>query len=291
MIISASYRTDIPAFYGDWFNRRLDAGFCAVKNPYSNRINQIWLDPAAVDGFVFWTRRLGPFVGTLDRLRDQGAAFMVHYTITGYPRALEPAVIDWRRAVEEAQAMSQRYGRRVIVWRYDPVLLTDQTPESFHIDQVGALSQALAGSTDEMVLSFAQIYRKTRRNTERAAITHGFEWSDPDPETKQRLLSNLGDIAAGYDIRPTLCSQPVFETPALVGARCIDVDRLSDIAGIPLAARTKGNRPGCLCAESRDIGAYDSCPHGCVYCYAVTSQDAAKRRYRAHDPDSEILIF
>lgn len=289
MIVSASYRTDIPAFHAAWFNQRLDAGFCAVKNPYSGKAIRVPLDPGSVDGFVFWTRRLGPFMDTLDRLAERGTPFVVQFTVTGYPTALEPAVMAWRRAVEEIRATAERHGPRVVVWRYDPVLLSDLTPESFHVDQVSRLAEALTGAADEVVMSFAHLYRKTRRNIETAAVRHDFEWSDPEAGAKRHLLTSLGDIAAARGIRPTLCAQPDLLTPGIDAARCIDLDRLSDVAGAPIKARAKGNRPGCLCAESRDIGAYDTCPHGCVYCYAVTSQDAAKRRYRAQDPASETL--
>ena len=101
MIVSAGYRTDIPAFYGEWFKHRLDAGFCMVKNPYSQKTSRIALDQDSVDGFVFWTRRLGTFMDILDRLADRGTPFVIQFTITDYPRALEPAVVDWRRGVEE----------------------------------------------------------------------------------------------------------------------------------------------------------------------------------------------
>ena len=91
----------------------------------------------------------------------------------------------------------------------------------------------------------------------------------------------------------TLCTQPALAAlvPGIAApARCIDAGRLGDVAGRPVAAPVKGNRPGCLCAESRDIGAYDSCPHGCVYCYAVRRPEAAKRNHRRHDPGAEMLI-
>ncbi|MDG2285555.1 MAG: DUF1848 domain-containing protein [Alphaproteobacteria bacterium] len=290
MIISASYRTDIPAFYADWFNRRLDAGYCTVRNPYSGKHNRVLLDAASVDAFVFWTRRLGPFMPTLERLQDQGTSFMVQYTVTGYPRPLESSVIDWRRAVDEIQAAAERHGPRAIVWRYDPVLLSSLTPPAFHVDQVSRIAEQLAGGTDEMVLSFTHAYLKTRRNIERSATKHGFTWSDPDDDEKRQLLLSLATIARRRDILPTLCSQPQLGSPGLNAARCIDTDRLSDIAGRRVDVRTKGNRSGCLCAQSRDIGAYDSCPHGCVYCYAVTNRDTAKHRHGTHRPESEALM-
>ncbi|MDX1575308.1 MAG: DUF1848 family protein, partial [Kiloniellales bacterium] len=109
------------------------------------------------------------------------------------------------------------------------------------------------------------------------------------PDEKVDLLRDLAAIAADQGIRPTLCTQPELAASGIAPARCIDAARLADLAGRPIEARTKGNRPGCLCAESRDIGAYDTCPHGCVYCYAVRRPETAKHRYRAHDPAGAFL--
>ena len=289
MIISASYRTDIPAFYGAWFRARLRAGFCRVANPYSGQQHEIPLNPEAADGFVFWTRNAKPFLGALDETAARGFPFVVQYTITGYPRALEPSVVPAGRAVALVHDLAGRYGPQAVVWRYDPVFVTSLTPPAWHLEHFASLAAALAGAADEVVLSFAQIYAKTRANSDRAAARHGFTWQDPDPAAKAALLGGLAAIAREHDITPTLCSQPDLAAPELAPARCIDKARLSDVAGRPLTARAKGNRPGCLCAESRDIGAYDSCPHGCVYCYAVRRPARAKTRHRAHDPAAEAL--
>ena len=296
MIISASYRTDIPAFYGGWFMNRLAAGFCRVANPYGGQTATVPLAGPAVDGFVFWTRNIGPFLGALERVaRDR--PFAVHYTITGYPRALEAAVTDADRAAAQARLLAATYGPRAVVWRYDPVLITDLTPADWHRRTFRRLAGLLRGATDEVVVSWAQIYRKTARNLAAAAHRHGFGWRDPDIAEKRDLLTALAAIAADHGMAMTLCTQPhlagqnaeMGSEPALRPARCIDAVRLSDIAGRPIAARTRGNRPGCLCAESRDIGAYDTCPHGCVYCYAVQQGDRARRAHRAHDPDADML--
>ncbi len=139
-------------------------------------------------------------------------------------------------------------------------------------------------------MSFTQIYAKTRSNLNRAAGSHDFAWDDPAAADKRALLAELAAIARELGLKPTLCAQPDLLSPGLEPARCIDAGRLSDVAGRPIAARAKGNRPGCLCAESRDIAAYDSCPHGCVYCYAVRRPELAKRNFQAHDPDSPFPI-
>lgn len=289
MIVSASYRTDIPAFYGDWFRRRLAAGAARVANPYGGPDYEVALTPAAVDAFVFWTRNVVPFRPALEDVADRGIPFCVHLTITGYPRALERSVVDPDDAVAAARALAARFGPRAVVWRYDPVLVTDLTPPAWHRERFARLAGALAGSVDEVVASFAQIYRKTRRNLGEAAHRHGFAWRDPDAGEKRDLLAALAGIAADHRMALTVCTQPDLVSPGVEAARCIDPARLSDIAGRPVTARTKGNRPGCLCAESRDIGAYDTCPHGCVYCYAVASHRAAKAAFKAHDAAADRL--
>lgn len=290
MIVSASYRTDIPAFYGGWFARRLAAGFCDVANPYGGRPYRVSLAREDVDGFIFWTKNLQPFLDNLIEVKRRSFPFVVQYTINGYPRALESAVTDAARAVGHMAALARDFGPRAAVWRYDPVIDTDMTPPAWHEKTFARLAAGLQGTTDEVVISFAQIYRKTRRNLTMAGRAHGFSWRDPEPEEKRALAARLADIAAQHGMRLTLCAQPDYAAGAAGEARCVDAARLSDVAGRPIRARSKGNRPGCGCHESRDIGAYDSCPHGCVYCYAVADRDRAKRQFAAHDPGDGFLV-
>jgi len=289
MIVSASYRSDIPAFYAEWFRRRLRAGACRVANPYGGQAYHVDLKPAAVDGFVFWTRNAAPFRAALRDVAALGLPFVVQYSVTGYPRPLEASVPRPAAALAEIRGLARRYGPRAVVWRYDPVLLSSLTPPAWHRATFARLAAALAGACDEAVLSFAQIYAKTRNNTDRAAARHGFAWRDPETEEKRALLVELAGLAAEHGLTARLCAQPELVAPALAPAACIDARRLSDLAGRDIAARRKGNRPGCLCAESRDIGAYDSCPHGCVYCYAVRRPELAKQRFRGHDPAADSL--
>jgi len=289
VIISASYRTDIPAFYGDWFLRRVAEGRCRTVNPYSGRPSDIPLTRDRVDGIVFWTRNAAPFLAGLEQLAAAGYPFVVHTTLTGYPRPLERSVAPVEAALETMRRIARRYGPRALVWRYDPVMLTSLTPPAWHRETFARLARALTGCTDEVVLSFVQVYAKTRINSDRAAERFGFTWWDPPIEEKRALLHDLGEIGRDAGLSASLCAQPELLGPALTEARCIDAVRLSDLAGRPIAAETKGNRPGCRCARAQDVGAYDTCPHGCVYCYAVRRPELAKRRYRAHDPDRAAL--
>ena len=271
-VVSASYRTDIPAFYGDWFSRRIAAGHALVRNPWSGKIYRVDLARDAVAGYVFWTRNPRPFMPVLAALEQP---FAVQFTITGYGRRLEPSVPLPERAVEAAHELAARYGPRCVVWRYDPIL----SPTQDHVEAAGRLAEALHGATDECVVSFASFYRKTRRNLAAA----GFAWEDPEAGDRIRLVEALSRAVS--PLRLTICAQPeLTEGTAAEPTRCIDPARLG-LGPLPV----QGNRPGCACAASRDIGAYDTCPHGCLYCYANASPAAARRRFKAHDPEAEML--
>lgn len=289
MIVSASYRTDVPAFYADWFRARLHAGFARVRNPYGGPPSTVPLTASAVQGFVFWTRNVEPFLPALAEVAAMGVPFVVQFTVTGYPRPLDAATISPARAVGQIRDLAARYGADSVVWRYDPIIATSLTPPAWHCETVRRLADALAGAVNEVVVSWAQIYRKTARNLGAAAQAHPFDWTDPPAAAKQELLAALATIATERRLTPSLCAQAELAVAGMAEARCIDVERLGRVAGRPISARRKPHRDGCGCWSSRDIGAYDSCPHGCVYCYAVASRAAAKQTFQAHDATAAFL--
>lgn len=186
--------------------------------------------------------------------------------------------------------MAGTYGLRVPVWRYDPILVTSVTSIDFHRRNFEALAHSLEGTTDEVVVSFAQTYKKTLRNLNWASKEFGFTWDPPTDEVKYNLSSELSEMAKERGMQLTMCSQERFLAPGVKAARCVDADRLSEVANQSIRAELKGNRPECGCFASRDIGEYDTCPHGCVYCYAVLNRDLAKTRFKEHDPKSEFLF-
>jgi hypothetical protein len=288
LIVSASYRTDIPAFYATWFRRRLHAGWCRVANPYGGADYEVSLRPGEVDGFVLWTRNLRPLLADLDAIA-RIAPFVVQFTVTGYPRALEASVIAADDAVAQLREVRRRFGPRAAVWRYDPIVFADGLDAAAHRANFSRLAAALAGTVDEVVLSVVHPYRKTRRNLDRAAARHTFTWRDPPLDEKRALLADLAALAHERGMRPSLCSQPELLAPGLGEASCIDANRLADLAQRPPRAPIAGNRPGCRCAASRDIGAYETCPHGCVYCYAVSNRARAIAHLRRHDPAADSL--
>src|SRR5579863_7682824 len=190
VIVSASYRTDIPAFYAEWLMRRLSAGWCRVANPYGGAAYEVSLRPGVVDGFVLWTRNLRPLLPHLDAIRAV-APLVVQFTVTGYPRPLESSVIAAAEAVAQLHEIRRRFGSRAAVWRYDPIVFTDALDAAAHRAGFAALARALRGTVDEVVLSVMQPYRKTRRNLDHAARHHGFAWRDPPAEEKRALLAGL----------------------------------------------------------------------------------------------------
>ena len=286
MIVSASHRTDIPAFYGAWFHERLEAGFARAANPFGGKPYTVALGPAAVDGFVFWTRNARPFLSVLAEVRRRGFPFVIQHTLTAYPRGLDRFVPEAGRILPVLERIAGEYGPDALVWRYDPVVLSGATPAGFHRENFARLARALEGRVDEVVFSFVHPYAKTRRNLAAAGRRSGFTWRDPPDDEKRSLLGELAAAAAAFGMRPTLCAQPHLAAASLSPARCVDAGRLSRVAAemghAAVEAPEHGNREGCACHRSRDIGAYETCPHGCAYCYAVASTARAARNYRAH---------
>ncbi|USG61144.1 DUF1848 domain-containing protein [Sneathiella marina] len=281
-VISASYKTDIPAFYGDWFHQQLTQNFVETRNPFNNRKSTIPLSPEEVDAFVFWTRNAGPFLPVLyNKIVDQ-YPFYFQFTITGYPRLLEPSVIPSDDAVSQMVSIARNFGPHAVVWRYDPIFVSDLTPLDFHLENFKKLSRQLEGVVNEVVVSFTQPYAKTKRNLARLERKTPVNFRDPPDEIKHPFLMKLQKIAAASGIHMTLCTQPAHVTEQLPGAACIDMDRIIAMGGTNIKPGLQGNRAGCLCVASRDIGMYDSCAHGCVYCYAVNSPEKAKAALKSH---------
>lgn len=291
MIISASYKTDIPTFYGEWFMNRLRAGYCKMVNAWNRKqIIRVSLDQQDVDGIVFWTKNIAPFLSHLREVRGRGFPFVIQYTINGYPRELEYSVVNADRSVQHLRRVSEEYGPRVCVWRYDTIVISSLTPADFHLRNFESLCRALEGATDEVVISFAHLYKKTLSNMNWAAREFGFTWEDPAPDVKRDVAMQLVEIAKAHGMQLSVCAQRDFVVPGAVDARCVDAGRLEELGGRPIKADLRGGRKECGCFASRDIGEYDTCPHGCVYCYAVLRRKLAQRRYREHDPNSEFLF-
>lgn len=292
MIVSASRRTDIPAFYADWFANRLRAGFLLARNPFNPRqVRRVSLARPDVDAIVFWTRNPEKLLPHLPLLDSMGHAYYFQYTITGYPRALERAVPGPRAAIGTFVRLSDMIGPDRVVWRYDPILLSNLLDVSEHKRLFGKIARLLRGRTRRAVISFADFYKKTERNL-KAVENLRCE----DIAANQAALSDLAAFmaAAGAEngMEVQTCSEKLdLERFGIRHGKCIDDGLLRSVFGIDAGdGKDKGQRPECGCVKSVDIGAYDTCLHGCVYCYATSNPRLAARNRERHDPESPFLI-
>lgn len=291
MIVSASRRTDIPALYADWLLARLRAGFALVRDPFNaRRLKRVDLTPPAALAFVFWTRNAGPLLPRLPELLALAPNCVFQYTITGYPRALEPHAPATSAALAAFRELSRGLGPAGpsrVLWRYDPILLCGLLDEAAHVANFTRLADALAGATTRVTVSCVQMYRKTARNLAKVPEIGVVE---RDPARLAGLVSRLAEIAASRGVVLRSCATDLSCAGVEPGA-CVDGELLSRLFGLPVSAgRDAGQRPGCRCAKSVDIGQYDTCAHGCAYCYATADPARARALRAAHDPESPLLI-
>jgi hypothetical protein len=289
MIISASRRTDIPAYYHKWLANRLLRGWCESANPFNPRqISRIDLTPAAVGAFVFWSRDVRNFGNCMDILDDMGYKYYFNLTYNNFPEYLEPNAISPGRAASEFENLAGRIGPGRIVWRYDPVIFSDEINIAWHTDNFSRLAGMLAGTTRRVITSVMTPYQKTLR---RLADIENIE-ANPQESKIREMISNMSEIASENNMELRICCYPGDMSDAGASpAKCIDDEIPRNIFGINIEyKKDKSQRPGCHCAQSRDIGAYDTCLRGCRYCYAVRSLRRAAENYRRHDPKCPRLI-
>jgi len=282
-IVSCSRRTDIPAFYTPWLLNRLEAGFCHVRNPYGPQIRRVSLRPEDVAGLIFWTRDPRPLLPHLAGLKTADFDFYFLMTITGYPEAMEPHCPETDRQVEAFVECAERHPGRVF-WRYDPIVLSRATPPEYHLRRFDEISGRLEGHTARCYFSFAVWFRKTRANL-LAIDTGGFGFVDPETETRRALVGRLRERAGERGMRLYSCCEDALVEPGIEKAHCADASLFKRA----VAARPAPTRQDCGCWTSVDIGAYDTCLHGCRYCYATRRHEAAAAAHAAHDPLDSML--
>lgn len=283
MILSASRRTDIPCYYTPWFINRIRAGYALMRNPMNHaQLSKVPLGPDVVDCIVFWTkdaRNMLPYLDELDRL---GYNYYFQFTLTPYGREIEPGLRPKCEIEDTFISLSNRIGSNRLVWRYDPVIFNGTFDVHYHKEQFERMCGKLAPYTDTVIFSFADLYSKLRTPLIRAATA----------EEIDEFSAFVGKMTHTYGIRAETCCEAVDLTAYGIGqAHCIDPKRIESICGSPLEVHAdKNQRPGCGCCESIDIGAYNTCMNGCIYCYANNSAAVAEKNWRTHDPKSELLI-
>ncbi|WP_085022771.1 DUF1848 domain-containing protein [Anaerovibrio sp. JC8] len=284
MIISASRRTDIPAFYFDWFCQRLKAGYVDVVNPFNRKqVSRISLKPEYVDCIVFWTKDPAPMLKGLDALNDY--KYYVQVSITPYGHDVEAKLWDKKDIISTVQELSERLGRERVVWRYDPILLNDHYTIEGHLEWFKNTLESLAPCVERCVISFIDLYAKAKKNTQ------GLNLHELSEEEMNTLAAGMSDIAKGSGVTLQTCSEAIdLEKYGIVHGACIDGELVERIVGKSLnVSRAKTQRPLCNCVESFDIGQYDTCIHGCRYCYANASLERARQGFDNHNPNSSVI--
>lgn len=285
MIISASRRTDIPAFFLEWFFKRIKDGFLFVRNPMNlHQISRIKLSPDVVDCIVFWSKNPRKMVNNLDLLK--GYNYYFQFTITGYGQRLEPNVPTQQEAIDTFVLLSHLIGKERLIWRYDPIILTDKHDYHYHAGNFENIARQLKGKTNRCVISFVDMYKKTMRNMSTIKL------SEISTAKMVKLSTILSKICSQYDLELASCAEAVdLTTYGVKHGKCIDNKLIEEISGFALNIdKDPTQRPECGCMASVDIGAYNTCPHECLYCYANYNHDLVHKNYALHDPDSPLLF-
>jgi hypothetical protein len=285
MILSVSRRTDIPAFYSKWFINRIHEGFVDVRNPVNiHQISRVDIEPDVVDCIVFWTKHAKPLMNELEELEDYKYYFQ--YTINPYDALIEKNVPRKNIIIDNFKELSDKIGPNRVIWRYDPILITNTINLDYHIKYFEQLAKRLSGFTDICVISFVDLYKKTVRNTQ------SLNMREPTMEEMHRFAHMMTEIAGLHNIKIVSCSEKEnLEAEGIEHGCCIDRNLIEEITGYEIdATKDKNQRKECGCIQSIDIGAYNTCKHNCKYCYANFNPEKVDLQSKLHDPLSSLLI-
>jgi Domain of unknown function (DUF1848). len=261
MIVSASRRTDIPAFYADWFFERVREGFALVPNPFNARqVRRVSLKPEDVDCFVFWTKNPTPMLPRLDEINKYPYYFQ--YTLTAYENDIEKNIPPANKRLEAFLDLAGKIGPERVIWRYDPVFLSPKYTLQYHLDFFEKAACALEDYTFKCTISFMDPYKSIEKRMQPHAPQ---PWTEDEMREAARSLS---EIAFSHGIAMDTCAEEIDLSDMNIGhARCIDPVLIERLFHKKVdAGKDKYQRPACNCAVSVDIGMYNTCPGSCKYC-------------------------
>lgn len=283
MIMNLGSRTDIPAFFAEWFCNRVKEGYVCVRNPYyPTQVTRYRLKPDVVDCLVFCTKNPAPMLGRLQELETFGQYWFV--TITPYRRDIEPHVPSKEQVMDDFIALSRKVGVRSVCWRYDPIFISEKYSVEFHIKTFEEMARKLEGATEVCVISFVDLYEKTLRNFKGVkSVT---------VEERRMLLTAFVEIGKQYGMCIKTCAEG--DEPTLYGvdvSGCLTREVLERALGERLIVPSHGKaREACACLLGNDIGMYNTCGHGCLYCYANYDNEIVKENCKMHNPRSPLLV-
>ncbi|MCC5465517.1 DUF1848 domain-containing protein [Pelosinus baikalensis] len=287
MIISASRRTDIPAFYSDWIVNRLKEGFVYTTNPMNpKQVSKVPLTADVVDCIVFWTKNAQPMLNKLDVINGMGYSYYFQFTITPYDHRIEQNLADKTKIMEGFKALSEKIGRQRVIWRYDPVIINNSFSVEYHLEQFYNMCSFLKDYTTKCIFSFVELYAKIRKRTK------GIIDQEVDFENRNKIAYAFSEIAKGHKLSLETCSEKIdFSNYGIMHSSCINQTTIENIIGYSInGKRDLNQRPHCGCIESIDIGAYDCCSHGCVYCYAASNENKIYQNIQQHNRHSPLLL-
>ncbi len=276
-------RTDIPAFYSQWFINRIKAGYVLVRNPYNpSSVTRYEINPDVVDLIAFCTKNPAPMLKYMDVLKPYGQYWFV--TITPYGKEIEPNVPDKRQVLEDFKTLSKFVGVDSIGWRYDPIFINDKYSIDFHIETFEQMARELSGYTKTCIISFIDLYKKVIKNFPQACMV--------EKEKRLKIGKAFAEIGRQYDITIKACAEGDELAPYGVDCSgCLTQEVYETVLHTKLdMPKIKGQRNECACFFGNDIGAYDTCRHFCKYCYANTDYKAVLSNSKLHNPDSPFLI-
>ena len=285
MIISASRRTDIPAFYSEWFINRLREGFAMVRNPMNyHQISRISLSPEVVDCIVFWTKNPANMLNKLNMLKNYYYYFQ--FTLNSYDKEIEVHVPRKSEVIETFMQLSKKIGKERVIWRYDPIFLTEKIDAEYHYKYFDYLACKLKGYTNKCVISFLDLYKNSKNNLKPVGII-------PISDDQAKVIATkLFEIACGHGLWIESCAEYIdLSDIGIQRGKCIDDKIISEVIGTPINInKDKTQRDVCGCVASIDIGAYNTCKHNCLYCYANSSRKAVEINSGLHNPLSPLLF-
>jgi hypothetical protein len=283
MILSASRRTDIPAFYSEWFMNRLRAGYLLTRNPFNHaQVRRVELSPQMIDCIVFWTKDPAPMMSSLDELDAMGYAYCFQFTLTPYDHTVETGLRPKDEIVQTLRTLGKRLGSGRVMWRYDPIIIGDAWDIPYHMKSFADLCTKIGGYSDSVTISFLDIYPKLK-------LPHMREATESEAGL---IAAGFGEIARLHELDLKACCEKLdLSSYGVRHAGCIEREAVEIASGKPVSAlRDKHQRPDCQCLVSVDAGAYNTCSNGCVYCYANHSASSIAANIKRHDPHGEFLL-
>jgi hypothetical protein len=269
-VVSCSRRTDIPAFYFDWLARAVKNRTAMVKAPYTGKEYVVSLAPEDVHTIVLWSKNFDNFLRRREVMKDHSLLFQ--FTINDFP-LLEPNVPSVSRRIEQAKEIARCYGAERLHWRFDPIVFFDKGRSNNLAPFERIASEMAKVGVTSCHFSFATLYKKVLKRGQRG----GIDFFDPPISERLAIAAKLSSIAHSLGITMfACCNDEILLAPGVKKSSCIDGHLLSKLSGEECSTkRDKGQRKGCGCTESVDIGSYDlqPCRGGCIYCYARLSED------------------